>query len=62
MSVSLCLLAFLGQNDVLAPLMLMDTMRGVVESATVQQQQTSSQMFSEAYAIGPCQVSFLFQS
>ena len=60
-------LTTLGQHDVVLPLQLIqrDTMRGSVGLTTMlQQQQSQSQMPSQAYdnnAMGPSQVSFLFQ-
>ena len=58
--------AALYQHDVLpSPLILRDTIRGLVGLATVLQQHPQSQMPSQAYAnyaMGPPKVSFLFQS
>ena len=55
-----------GQHGVLPPpLIPRDTVRSVAHLVTVSQQQTQSQMPSQAYAsyaMGPSQVSFLFQS
>ena len=61
-------LAAVGQHDMILPtqLILMNTMMGSVDLTTVlQQQQSQSQMPSQAYtnyAMSPPQLSFLFQS
>ena len=66
-SISVCLPAS-GQHDVVLPaqLIMRDRVRGSVGLATVpQQQQPQSQMHSQAvanHAMGPPQMSFLFQS
>ena len=54
-----------GQHDVvlLPPLILKDTVRGVVSLTIVLQQQPQSQMPSQIYAnyaMGPSEMSFLF--
>ena len=49
----------------LPPLILRDTVRGDVGLATVPQQESHSQMPSQAYAkyaLGPSQMSFVFES